>query len=175
MATSSMRGGSYAAEVQAPAVYRQRRQRLAAAVGRGTVVLWGGGDERGYGDVGTFRQSPGFFYLTGVELPNAVLVLRPHEEYEALFLPPRNEGVERWTGPKWGPGDDAAAALGFDRVLLYRGRGGRWTRRGDGRSPASRVVCAAGFASRTRCCGPRCRRCRSAPSCRRRTGGRRPA
>ena len=81
------------------------------------MVLWGGGDDRGYGDVGTFRQGPGFFYLTGVELPNAVLVLRPHEGYEALFLPARNEGVERWTGPKWGPGEDAAAALGFDRVL----------------------------------------------------------
>ena len=79
--------------------------------------MWGNGDERGHGDVGTFRQDPTFFYLTGVELPNAVVVLRPEESYEALFLPPRNSGVERWTGPKWGPGDEAAAALGFDQVL----------------------------------------------------------
>ena len=79
--------------------------------------MWGAGDDRGYGDVGTFRQGSDFFYLTGVELPNAVLVLRPHEPYEALFLPPRNENVERWTGPKWGPGEDAARALGFDQVL----------------------------------------------------------
>ena len=117
MATRDMRGGNYAAELQSSKVYRKRRRRLAEAVGRGTVVLWGAGDDRGYGDVGTFRQSPDFFYLTGVELPNAVLVLRPEEKAEILFLPPRNENVERWTGPKLGPGDEAAERLGFDQVL----------------------------------------------------------
>jgi Xaa-Pro aminopeptidase len=117
MHETRLKGGHYAAELQAPEVYKKRRQRLAEAVGTGTIVVWGAGDERGYGDVGTFRQEPNFFYLTGVELPNAVLVLRPHEAYEALFLPPRNEPLERWTGPKWGPGEEAAAALGFDQVL----------------------------------------------------------
>jgi Xaa-Pro aminopeptidase len=112
-----MRGGNYAAELQSPAVYRDRRRRLAEAVGGGTVVIWGAGDDRGYGDVGTFRQAPDFFYLTGVELPNAVLVLRPATGAETLFLPPRDENIERWTGPKWGPGDEAAEAFGFDEVL----------------------------------------------------------
>lgn len=111
------RGGSYAAELEAPEVYRERRRRLAETVESGTIVLWGAGDERGYGDVGTFRQEVSFFYLSGVELPNAVLVLRPGEAYEALFLPPRNQPLERWTGPKWGPGEEAAESLGFDRVL----------------------------------------------------------
>ena len=81
------------------------------------VVLWGAGDDRGYGDVGTFRQSSDFFYLTGVELPNAVIVVRPGEGGDLLFLPPRNPNVEQWTGPKWGPGDEAAEALGFAEVL----------------------------------------------------------
>ncbi len=117
MTRHDMRGGNYAAELQPPDVYRERRARLGERVGEGTVVVWGAGDDRGYGDVGTFRQDPTFFYLTGVELPNAVLVLRPHEKYEALFLPPRNPNVERWTGPKWGPGQDSADALGFDEVL----------------------------------------------------------
>ena len=117
MGNRDMRGGNYAAELQSSKVYRKRRRRLADAVGRGTVVLWGAGDDRGYGDVGTFRQSPDFFYLTGVELPNAVLVLRPEEKAELLFLPPRNENVERWTGPKLGPGDEAAEQLGIDQVL----------------------------------------------------------
>jgi Xaa-Pro aminopeptidase len=111
------RGGHYAAELEAPQVYRERRRRLAEAVGGGTIVLWGNGDERGYGDVGTFRQGSNFFYLTGVELPNAVLVLRPEPGEEYLFLPPRNEPLERWTGPKWGPGEETARALGFDQVL----------------------------------------------------------
>jgi Xaa-Pro aminopeptidase len=111
------RGGNYAAELQPPEVYAARRHHLAEAIGRGTIVVWGAGDDRGYGDVGTFRQDSNFFYLTGVELPNAILVLRPAVEFEALFLPARREALERWTGPKWGPGDEAARALGFGRVL----------------------------------------------------------
>ncbi len=111
------RGGNYAAELQPSEVYRNRRTRLAERVETGTIVVWGAGDDRGYGDVGTFRQESSFFYLTGVELPNAVLVIRAGAAEEALFLPPRDPNVERWTGPKWGPGDDSAAALGFDQVL----------------------------------------------------------
>ena len=117
MTRLDMRGGNYAAELQSPEIYRDRRRRLAEEIGEGTIVLWGAGDDRGYGDVGTFRQESSFFYLTGVELPNAVLVLRPVDGTDALFLPPRNENVERWTGPKWGPGPEAAAALGFDEVF----------------------------------------------------------
>ncbi len=117
MAEPFSRGGHYAAELEAPQVYRERRRRLAEAVGGGTIVLWGAGDERGYGDVGTFRQDSSFFYLTGVELPNAVVVLRPEPGEEYLFLPPRNAPLERWTGPKWGPGEETARALGFDQVL----------------------------------------------------------
>jgi len=117
MTRLDMRGGNYAAELQLPEIYRERRRRLAERVGEGTIVIWGAGDDRGYGDVGTFRQESNFFYLTGVELPNAILVLRPVDGTDALFLPPRNENVERWTGPKWGPGSEAAAALGFDEVF----------------------------------------------------------
>ncbi len=115
MAQSDMRGGNYAAELQAPEVYRERRRGLREALDGGMAVLWGNGDDRGAGDVGTFRQDSVFFYLTGVELPNAVLALRADED--TLFLPPRDLDIERWTGPKWGPGDDAAEALGFDQVV----------------------------------------------------------
>jgi Xaa-Pro aminopeptidase len=118
MTKKDMRGGNYAAELQSKETYRERRRRLAEKLGGGTFVIWGTGDDRGYGDVGTFRQSSDFFYLSGVELPNAMIVLRPAEDDgDYLFLPPRNENVERWTGPKWGPGEEAAAALGFAQVL----------------------------------------------------------
>ncbi len=117
MTQRDTRGGSYAAELQPWEVYWERRRRLLERTDGGTVVLWGAGDERSYGDVGSFRQGSGFFYLTGVELPNAILVLRPGAGGDLLFLPPRNENVERWTGPKWGPGAEAAAAFGFDEVL----------------------------------------------------------
>jgi len=117
MTRRDMRGGNYAAELESPQVYRERRKALAERIGGGTIVMWGAGDDRGYGDVGTFRQSSSFFYLTGVELPNAIMVLRPDDDLDALFLPPRNPNVERWTGPKFGPGDETAEALGFGEVL----------------------------------------------------------
>ncbi|MCD4748138.1 MAG: Xaa-Pro peptidase family protein [Thermoanaerobaculales bacterium] len=117
MEQRDMRGGNYAAAVQTPDVYKGRRRRLAESVGEGTIVVWGNGDDRGAGDVGTFRQDSIFFYLTGVELPNAVTVIRQTDKGDLLFLPPRDEDVERWTGPKWGPGAGAASALGFDDVL----------------------------------------------------------
>lgn len=111
-----LEGGHYAAEVETPRVYHARRQALQRHLGEADLaVLLGASDARGYGDVGTFRQDANFFYLTGVELPNAVLVLE--KEHETLFLPERRPNIEAWTGPKLGPGPDTAAALGFEQVL----------------------------------------------------------
>ncbi|MDD5562345.1 MAG: aminopeptidase P N-terminal domain-containing protein [Thermoanaerobaculaceae bacterium] len=109
------RGGQYAAEVEPPEAYRARRESVRARLEPGDVaVVLGASDARGYGDVGTFRQEPGFFYLTGVELPGAVLLLA--KEHEALLLPARRPALEAWTGPKFGPGEEAALALGFAEV-----------------------------------------------------------
>ncbi len=112
----AFRGGQYAAELEVPAVYRRRRKKIQTRLGRGEIaLLLGATDARGYGDVGTFRQSPSFFYLTGVELPNAALVLEKGREM--LLLPARKPALEAWTGPKFGPGEETAEALGFDAVL----------------------------------------------------------
>ena len=111
-----LRGGHYAAEVEPPEVYGARRSRLRETLGkRSLAMLLGATDARGYGDVGTFRQEPNFYYLTGVELPGAALLL--DREHEALLLPPRRPALEAWTGPKYGPGQDAARALGFETVV----------------------------------------------------------
>ncbi len=61
-------------------------------------------------------QDPNFEYLTGWrDLGAALLVSR---DEEILFLPPRNERMERYTGRKVGADDpDAAARTGFDKVL----------------------------------------------------------
>ncbi len=109
-------GGHYGAEIEAPEVYRRRRSKVQRALGTADVaVLFGATDARGYGDVGTFRQDPRFFHLTGVELPHAVLMLE--KSRETLFLAARRPNLEAWTGPKFGPGEDSARALGFERVL----------------------------------------------------------
>ncbi len=58
-----------------------------------------------------FRQDDYFFYLTGIETPDAWLLLVAQDgqlEAVTLFLPPRNEFMERWTGVKLGPGEVAA-------------------------------------------------------------------
>ena len=36
-----LKGGHYAAELQAPEVYKERRRRPGEAVGGGTIVIWG--------------------------------------------------------------------------------------------------------------------------------------
>ena len=112
----AFRGGQYAAEVEAPEVYRVRRKRLQGRLeDRAVALVIGATDARGYGDVGTFRQDPSFFYLTGVELPGAVLLLE--KEHETLLLPARRPNIEAWTGPKFGPGEETARELGFEAVL----------------------------------------------------------
>jgi Xaa-Pro aminopeptidase len=109
-------GGHYSAELEAPAVYRARRGRLGERLGKGHVaLLLGATDARGYGDVGTFRQDPRFYYLTGVELPGAALLLE--DDHEALLLPARRPALEAWTGPKLGPGEETARLLGFEAVV----------------------------------------------------------
>ncbi len=104
MTQRDMRGGNYAAELEPPEVYRERRRRLAERIGGGTIVMWGAGDDRGYGDVGTFRQSSAFFYLTGVELPNAIMVSAAPQRTSTPSscrpaIPTSNDGRDRSSAP----------------------------------------------------------------------------
>jgi len=88
-----------------PDEYRQRRDKVRErlAKDKGILVLYGANeDERG--DLRSrFFQEANFYYLTGWTEPGARLLLTPTNEY--LFLPPRNEVKERYTGRKLVPGD----------------------------------------------------------------------
>jgi Xaa-Pro aminopeptidase len=83
--------------------------------GEGVAVLFAKGHEDGDG----YRQNSDFFFLTGVNEPDAVLVLAPKERTyrEFLFLPSRDPEAERWTGER----DPIGAALrkkhGIDRIF----------------------------------------------------------
>jgi Xaa-Pro aminopeptidase len=69
---------------------------------------------------GDFRQDDDFFYLTGLETADAVLVLARRQGEPAqtlLVLPPRNPREERWTGLRLGPGARAAELSGIPTVL----------------------------------------------------------
>jgi Xaa-Pro aminopeptidase len=101
--------------------YKARRQRLMEQIKDGVVVLVGAREED-LGEVGRFRQKNDFMYLTGVEVPASYLLLVPagliegKPYQEALFIPPRNPGQERWTGPKVGPGAEGEQKFGVQEA-----------------------------------------------------------
>lgn len=64
-----------------------------------------------------YRPDSDLWYLTGFAEPGALLVLRgfADEDRSVLFVRPRDEAAERWTGPRLGP-DAAAGLVGVDRA-----------------------------------------------------------
>ncbi len=100
------------------AEYRARRAAAMDAMANGIVVLRGRVEEE-FGDDLKYRQDNWFMYLTGVETPGAFLILnaagKPGER-ETLYIPERDLGEERWTGPQVGPGPDAEKRFGIERV-----------------------------------------------------------
>lgn len=101
--------------------YRARRQQLMSRLKDGVVVMIGAREDE-FGEAGRFRQKNDFMYLTGVETPAAYLMLVPagvvgdKPAQETLFIPARNPGHEKWTGPQIGPGAEGQAAFGFQEV-----------------------------------------------------------
>lgn len=106
--------------------YHTRRARLMRETGGGVVVLFGySEDEMGISTT-TFRQNEMFYYLTGWNEPDGILLLVPKASSgpgsgeigrEILFIPSHNYSEEKWTGPMLGPDDvDAPARTGFPAV-----------------------------------------------------------
>ncbi len=95
--------------------YRLRRERLAERI-KGNVLVLKAAPEQ---ELVEYQQEDNFYYLTGFDEPNAILLLNagttPHEE--VLFIPDRKPSEERWTGKKLGPGPEAERLTGFKQVL----------------------------------------------------------
>ena len=101
--------------------YRARRERLAAKLGDGVLVLFAATEDEGQNATRGFRQNKDFFYLTGWAEPGAGLVVAAAKENrpytEILFLPAQNVSQERWTGPKLtAASPDAKRVTRVDRV-----------------------------------------------------------
>lgn len=94
--------------------FAARRARVMAAIGDAIVVIQGATETAAYE---IFRQSNQFFYLTGVEVPRAILTIDGRSKISTLYLLPRNERMERSEGPVLSPGDEAVKLTGIDRVL----------------------------------------------------------
>jgi Xaa-Pro aminopeptidase len=97
----------------APEEFAARRQRLAQALQRGTVVMFGATSPA----VGVrFRQDNDFFYLTGNESLNAVLVMDAGSAAAHLFMPKLTPGEIRFEGPNWLEETGAAKKYGFASI-----------------------------------------------------------
>jgi Xaa-Pro aminopeptidase len=66
--------------------FAARRQRVAQKVGAGAVAVLRGGTSTGAFDI--FRQTNEFYYLSGVEVPHACLLIEGGTGSTTLFLPP---------------------------------------------------------------------------------------
>jgi Xaa-Pro aminopeptidase len=97
-----------------PSVYQARRAKLMKALGGGIAMLQARGEE----DADGYRQDGDFLYLTGLNEPDAVLVLCPEERVykERLFLKPRNPDAERWTGVRPDISDSLRRATGIESI-----------------------------------------------------------
>jgi Xaa-Pro aminopeptidase len=113
-----------ALERQPNADYRARREALAKKSG-GVVVLFA--TMEGRDEVYSFRQEDNFYYVSGLAIPGAALMIAPALEAkdngaaraytEILFLPPRNLRREKFTGPQLGADSPEAPTItGFDHV-----------------------------------------------------------
>ncbi|MBN2195588.1 MAG: aminopeptidase P N-terminal domain-containing protein [Polyangiaceae bacterium] len=94
-----------------------RRAAVLAAIHPGVMVV-PARREGAYGGVGEpFRQDSDFWYLTGFDEPDAVLVLRSGAERPCVvFVRPRDPERERWYGPRVGV-EGAPDALGVDAAF----------------------------------------------------------
>src|SRR5215207_6148696 len=79
-----------------PQEFAARRSKMFDAIGEGGLALvQGAAAPAGYT---RFRQSNEFYYLCGVEVPHAYLLLNGAQRTATLYLPHRNEGRERSEG-----------------------------------------------------------------------------
>jgi Xaa-Pro aminopeptidase len=93
--------------------FAERRARLLQKIGDGLAIIQGTAET---GNALKFRQSNQFYYLTGVEVPRAILLIDGRTKKSSLFLPPRDERRERSEGPILVPGPEAVTLTGIDAV-----------------------------------------------------------
>lgn len=106
--------------------YQQRRTALQQTLGDSSVmVLFAAPPRRREWDSEyEYHPDSDFLYLTGIDQPNAALLLTPAGievagkiAREIIFLPERNPMAERWFGKRLGL-DEAKSVLGFQEALL---------------------------------------------------------
>src|SRR5688572_13556068 len=105
-----------AIEKEPLAEYASRRARVAAEIKGGALVLYGNPDS----DLMKFKQEENFYYLTGFNEPDAILVIDAtgDQPEEILFIKPRDPSKERWTGVTTSVGADGQRTTGVKSVQV---------------------------------------------------------
>ncbi len=93
--------------------FAARRKKVMEKIGDGVAVLIGAELPEAYIK---FRQDNNFYYLTGVEVPDAVLIIDGKSK-ESILLVPDNISNDIKTEAIIKPGKEAATAYKFDRVM----------------------------------------------------------
>lgn len=143
--------------------FAARRQRLLAEIGHGALVLFSAPLAIRNNDVEhEYRQHSDFYYLTGFDEPESVLLLSTErKDAFTLFVRPRDPDREVWDGARAGVdgavldfGADAAYSIGeLDEKLpgLLEGTRRLFYRLGESRADDERVIAAlAGVRARAR-------------------------
>ena len=125
--------------------YAARRARLAAAMQAGAVAIIPTAPEavRNADSEYPYRHDSYFYYLTGFDEPEALLVLAHGKSI--LFCRPRDAEREIWDGLRYGP-EGARAAFGFDEAYSVEELD---TRMPDLLADASALYYASGHDART--------------------------
>jgi len=97
-----------------PGEFQARRAKVMQAIGDGVAILAGATEPAAYTK---FQQGKQFFYLSGVEVPRAILLIDGRAKASTLFLPARTPAMDRSEGPLLGPGEEAARLTGIEHVV----------------------------------------------------------
>ena len=113
MAAAQIHQGPFT-EVFPPEEFAARRAQVMDEIGDAVAILQGTIERPGEQP---FRQSNQFFYLTGVEVPRAIVTIDGRSRSATLYLPPRNERRERAQGPEIYVDPEAVELTGLDAVV----------------------------------------------------------
>jgi Xaa-Pro aminopeptidase len=99
------------AEAVSLSEFAARREKLRESLNGESAVLYARTDKDAENDRNGFFQEPNFYYLTGVTVPGAALLLTP--EGDQLYLPRRSAKVELWFGKRLSFEDGADPITGI--------------------------------------------------------------
>ena len=98
-----------AAQLVTPEFFAAHREKLLARLPAGSIAVFHAAPARDGVSSDPYRQDSDFWYLTGLDEPEAVAVLQPGAPKESryvLFVQPRDFAAEQWTG--WRAGVEGA-------------------------------------------------------------------